>query len=97
MTPGASHDEVKTASAQLIEIRLRAPAVEGKANAALIAFLADRLALRARDITIPPECYTGEPPRTRANHGLVAGLTNSAPLPLSRERRRFPVDEKTDH
>jgi len=35
-----------------IKIKLRAPAVEGKANAALISFLAERLKVPARTIVL---------------------------------------------
>lgn len=52
VTPGASRDEVKAVSADLVEIRLRARAVEGQANEALIRFLADVLGIRSRDVTI---------------------------------------------
>ena len=36
----------------LLKLRLAAPPVEGAANAALIAFLAERLSLRKADITL---------------------------------------------
>ncbi|HEX2171990.1 MAG TPA: DUF167 domain-containing protein [Dehalococcoidia bacterium] len=52
VTPNAARDEVKSVSIDRIEIRLRAPALEGRANRALIAFLADRLAVRPRAVTI---------------------------------------------
>ena len=35
-----------------IKVKLRAPAVEGKANAALVAFLADYLRIPAREIVL---------------------------------------------
>lgn len=37
---------------KVLKIRLRAPAVEGKANAALIDFLAETLGVRPRQITL---------------------------------------------
>ena len=52
VTPNASRDEIKAVSPDLIEIRLRAPAVDGQANEALIEFLAAKLALRPRALSI---------------------------------------------
>lgn len=52
VTPNAAQDAIKSISADLIEIRLRAPAVEGRANEALIRLLADRLGIRPRDVSI---------------------------------------------
>jgi len=43
VVPNAKIDNVAGEHAGAIKIRLRAPAVEGKANAALISFLAARL------------------------------------------------------
>ena len=37
---------------EVLKIRLRAPAVDGKANVALIEFLAEILGLRSRQITL---------------------------------------------
>jgi uncharacterized protein (TIGR00251 family) len=55
--PGAKANEITgwiadAQGGQVLKIRLRAPAVEGKANAALIEFLAESLHLRSRQITL---------------------------------------------
>jgi len=56
--PGAKARSGCIADAQGVEvlkIRLRALAVEGNANTVLIEFLAARLVLRPRQITLEPE------------------------------------------
>jgi len=50
--PGASRDEVIGWEAGVLRVRLRARAVEGKANKALMEFLAERLGLRPRQISL---------------------------------------------
>ena len=55
--PGAKANEIvgwmaDALGGEVLKIRLRAPAVEGKANAALMQFLAEILGLRARQITL---------------------------------------------
>ena len=55
--PGAKANEIvgwmaDVHDGEVLKIRLRAPAVEGKANAALIEYLAEILGLRARQITL---------------------------------------------
>ncbi len=54
---------------ELLRIRLRAPAIEGKANAALIEFLSTVLGLRPRQITLE----RGD--KSREKIVLVDGLT----------------------
>jgi hypothetical protein len=68
---------------EVLKVRLRAPAVEGKANAALIEFLAQSLGLRARQIAV----LRGE--KSRAKIVAVEEMTMeeikrraSAPEPL---------------
>lgn len=50
--PGARHDAVAGLLGEAIKIRLQAPAVDGKANRALLAFLARRLGLKPRDLRL---------------------------------------------
>jgi uncharacterized protein (TIGR00251 family) len=55
--PGAKANEIvgwiaDAHGGEVLKIRLRAPAVEGNANAALVEFLAEILGLRARQITL---------------------------------------------
>lgn len=48
----AKIDKVVGQHGDAIKIKLRAPAVEGKANAALVTFLADRLHVPAQEIVL---------------------------------------------
>lgn len=50
--PGASRTEYAGLHGDAHKIRLAAPPVDGKANDALIAFLADAFGVRQRDVTI---------------------------------------------
>jgi uncharacterized protein (TIGR00251 family) len=50
--PGASREGVVLLPDGSLDVRLRARAVEGQANAALLALLADRLGLRRREVEI---------------------------------------------
>jgi len=52
VVPNAKIDKVVGEHAGAIKIRLRAPAVEGKANAALVDFLAKRLKVPKRTIVL---------------------------------------------
>lgn len=52
VTPGAKEDRLLGWEGEVLRLRLRAAAVEGKANSALIKFLAASLGLRQRDLTI---------------------------------------------
>jgi uncharacterized protein (TIGR00251 family) len=66
LTPRAARDAIDGIAADadgrpLLKIRLTAPPVDGKANAALIAFLARILSLRKADIVI----RSGESGRTK--------------------------------
>ncbi len=74
--PNAKKDTLAGEHGRAIKIKLRAPAVEGKANAALIRFLAEQLKLplhsivlqrghRSRDKLIRIDGLTAEDVRTR--------------------------------
>jgi uncharacterized protein len=52
VVPNAKSDAVAGEHGDAIKIKLRAPAMEGKANAALIEFLAERLKIPARQIVL---------------------------------------------
>jgi hypothetical protein len=50
--PGAKKTEVAGAHGDALKIRLAAPPVDGKANAALIGFVADRLGLAKSAVSL---------------------------------------------
>lgn len=50
--PGASRDEITGWEDDLLRVRLRARAVEGKANRSLVEFLAEALGLRQRQVVL---------------------------------------------
>ena len=52
VSPRASRDEFKPEAGGGVKVRLRAPPVDGKANAALILFLADALGVPKRNVEI---------------------------------------------
>lgn len=52
VTPGGSKDGLAGLAEDRLRVRLRAKAVEGRANAALTVFLASCLGLRPRQVTI---------------------------------------------
>lgn len=68
VTPGATRDEVVGVRGGRLALRVRARAVEGKANAALIDVLAAALGVRARSI----EIRRGE--HSREKTVFVAGI-----------------------
>ena len=59
--PGAARTEVAGLHGERLKLRVRARAVEGEANAALIEFLAERLEVAKRDVVIE----TGEASRRK--------------------------------
>lgn len=52
VAPGASRDEIAGMHGDALKVRLRAPAVDGRANRALVEFLAEALGAPKRDITL---------------------------------------------
>jgi len=52
VVPNAKIDKIVGEHGGAIKIKLRAPPVEGKANAALISFLADRLKIPAQTVVL---------------------------------------------
>jgi uncharacterized protein (TIGR00251 family) len=52
VVPNAKIDKIVGEHGGAIKIKLRASAVEGKANVALISFLADRLNIRAQTVVL---------------------------------------------
>ena len=69
VVPRASRNELKIEDDGTLKIRLQAPALEGKANKALLRFLAKQLALPARDLAL----LSGE--KSRNKRILVKGRT----------------------
>ena len=52
VVPRASRDEIMGTEGDVLKVRLKAPPVEGRANEALIAFLADRLGVGKAQVEI---------------------------------------------
>jgi len=52
INPNAKRDEVGGEHGHVIRIKLRAPALEGKANAALLSFLATQLKIPQRAVLL---------------------------------------------
>jgi uncharacterized protein (TIGR00251 family) len=69
--PGAKKTEVVGLHGEALKIRLAAPPVDGKANACLIAFLADRLGVARAAISL----LSGESSRAKRVH--VSGVTDA--------------------
>ena len=70
--PRAAQNNVQGLHGDAVKIRLRAPPVDGKANAALVAFLANTLGVPERQVTLVGG-QTGRHKRVR-----IAGLGAAA-------------------
>lgn len=75
--PGASRTEVAGLHGEALKIRVAAPALEERANAALVEFIAARLGVPKRDVTLA----SGE--RSREKRFVVRGNALD-PLALQR-------------
>ncbi len=69
--PGAKKTEVVGLHGEALKIRLAAPPVDGKANACLIGFLADRLGVAKASVSL----VSGE--SSRAKRVRIAGVDPS--------------------
>jgi uncharacterized protein (TIGR00251 family) len=70
--PGAKKTEVADLHGEALKIRLAAPPVDGKANACLIAFLADQFGVARSAVSL----LSGETSRAKRVH--VSGVTDAA-------------------
>lgn len=52
IVPNAKRDEVVGEHGDAVKVKVAAPAIEGKANEALLEFVAEKLGIHRRDITI---------------------------------------------
>jgi len=62
IVPNAKRDEVVGEHGDAVKIKVAAPAVDGKANEALLEFVAEKLCIHRRDITL----IAGEKSRDKA-------------------------------
>jgi uncharacterized protein (TIGR00251 family) len=67
--PGAKRTEVAGLHGDALKIRVAAPAVEDRANAALVDFIAERFGIARRDVTL----VSGE--RSREKRFNIRGVT----------------------
>lgn len=72
IVPRSAKNEICGIHDEAIKVRLQAPPVDGKANKALIKFMAKALGIRQSDI----EIISGESSRNKRIH--VSGLTAAA-------------------
>jgi len=78
-TPRASKSQVQGLHGDALKVRLQAPPVDGKANEALVEFLAGTLGIAHRQISL----VSGQTSRQKriAIRGLTAGAISKALLP----------------
>ena len=80
--PNASRDEIVEWTGETLKVKLRAPALEGRANEALCAYLAERLHLPRRCVTL----IRGD--KSRQKIVGVEGLT------LKEVKSAFPASDR---
>ncbi len=70
--PGASKNEIVGVQQDALKIRISAPPVEGKANRALVQFLAEQLAVKRSQV----EIMSGHTTRIKTIHIIGEGIQN---------------------
>ncbi len=70
--PGASKNEIVGVQQDALKIRISAPPVEGKANRALVQFLAEQLAVKRNQV----EILNGHATRRKTIHIIGEGIQN---------------------
>ena len=68
--PGASKNEIVGVQQDALKIRISAPPVEGKANRALVQFLAEQLAVKRSQV----EILNGHATRRKTIHVIGEGI-----------------------
>ncbi len=68
--PGASKNEIVGVEQDALKIRISAPPVEGKANKALVQFLAEQLAVKRSQV----EILNGHATRRKTIHVIGEGI-----------------------
>jgi uncharacterized protein (TIGR00251 family) len=76
VTPGATRDQVIGFYGNRLKVKVRGPALEGKANAALLVFLASVLQLKPKQLSL----HSGHKARVKLLH--IVGLSE----PMLHER-----------
>ncbi len=72
MQPGASKNEIIGVQQDALKIRISAPASQGKANRALVQFLAEQLEVRRSQV----EILSGHATRRKTIHIIGKGTQN---------------------
>jgi len=70
--PGASKNEIMGVQEDALKIRISAPPIEGKANKALVQFLAKQLGLKRSQV----EILNGHATRRKTIHIIGQGIQN---------------------
>ena len=83
VTPRARKDEIAGVQGDALKVKLAAPPVEGAANVALCAFLAEQLGVRKSAVTL----VTGQASRQKVVRvqGVTADAVRAVVFPLLRD------------